>query len=194
MCKEPGSRATISHVSPTSTGGAGTQDQQFEEAVAEFGPALARLACAYEADFHRRQDLLQEIHLALWRSFATFDGRCSLRTWVYRVAHNIATAQVFRRRGRNPAAFLTLEDVETRAAAANIEETTDRERALERLLALVHQLAPIDRQIMTAYLEDLKADEIAEITGLSVSNVWTRIHRIKNLLKQQFNRGASHVR
>ena len=135
-CKEPGSRATISHVSPTSTRRAGTQDQQFEQAVAEFGPALARLACAYEADFHRRQDLLQEIHIALWRSFATFDGRCSLRTWVYRVAHNIATAQVFRRRGRNPTAFLTLEDVETRAAAANIEETTDRERALERLLAL----------------------------------------------------------
>jgi DNA-directed RNA polymerase specialized sigma24 family protein len=47
---------------------------------------------------------------------------------------------------------------------------------------------------MSAYLEDLKADEIADITGLSVSNVWTRIHRIKNLLKRQFNRGTSHVR
>jgi RNA polymerase sigma-70 factor (ECF subfamily) len=39
-----------------------------------------------------RRDLLQEIHLALWRSFATFDDRCSLRTWVYRVAHNVATS------------------------------------------------------------------------------------------------------
>lgn len=179
---------------PTSIQGAETQDQLFERAVAEFGPAIARLACAYEADFHRRQDLLQEIHIGLWRSCATFDGRCSLRTWVYRVAHNIATAQVFRRRGRNPTAFLTLEDVETSAAAVNMEETADRDRALERLLALVHQLAPLDRQIMSAYLEDLKADEIAEITGLSVSNVWTRIHRIKNLLKQRFTRGASHVR
>jgi len=171
-----------------------TQNQLFERVAAEFGPAMARLACAYEPDVDRRQDLLQEIHLALWRSLAIFDGRCSLRTWVYRVAHNTATAQVFRRRGRNPSAFLTLEDVEARTVTLNVEETVDRERALERLLALVYQLAPLDRQVMAAYLEDLKADEIAEITGLSVSNVWTRVHRIKNLLKQQFNQGASHVR
>ena len=181
-------------MTPTSVEGADAQNQLFERAAAEFGPAMARLACAYEPDVDRRQDLLQEIHLALWRSFAIFDGRCSLRTWVYRVAHNTATAQVFRRRGKNPSAFLTLEDVETRAAAFDIEETADRERALERLLALVHQLAPLDRQVMSAYLEELKADEIAEITGLSVSNVWTRIHRLKHLLKQQFNHGAAHVR
>ena len=182
------------HVTQTFTEEVQTQDQLFERASAEFGPAMARLACAYEPDFDRRQDLLQEIHLALWRSFAVFDGRCSLRTWVYRVAHNTATAQVFRRRGKNPSAFLTLEDAENLAAAVDIEETANRERALDRLLALVHQLAPLDRQVMSAYLENLKADEIAEITGLSVSNVWTRIHRIKNLLKQQFNRGAAHVR
>lgn len=169
------------------------QNQLFERTVAEFGPAIGRLACAYEPDADRRRDLLQEIHLALWRSFATFDGRCSLRTWMYRVAHNTATAQVFRRRGKNPSAFLTLEDVESMAAVVNIEERADRERALERLLALVHQLAPLDRQVMSSYLEELRAEEIAEITGLSVANVWTRIHRIKNLLKQQFSRGASHV-
>lgn len=181
-------------MTPPSTEEIETQNQLFERASAEFGPAMARLACAYEPDVDRRQDLLQEIHLALWRSFAIFDGRCSLRTWVYRVAHNTATAQVFRRRGKNPSAFLTLEDVETRAVALNIEETADRERALERLLVLVHQLGPLDRQVMSSYLEDLKADEIAEITGLSVSSVWTRIHRIKNLLKQQFNQGTSHAR
>jgi RNA polymerase sigma-70 factor (ECF subfamily) len=181
-------------VTPTSIEGVETQNELFERAAAEFSAAIARLACAYEPDLDRRQDLLQEIHLALWRSFAIFDGRCSLRTWVYRVAHNTATAQVFRRRGKNPSAFITLEDAEIRTVALNPEESTDRERALERVLALVHQLAPLDRQVMSAYLEDLKADEIADITGLSVSNVWTRIHRIKNLLKRQFNRGTSHVR
>lgn len=170
----------------TSTEGVEAQHRLFEQASAEFGPAMARLACAYEPDFHRRQDLLQEIHLALWRSFATFDGRCSLRTWVYRVAHNTATAQVFRRRGRNPAAFLTLEDAESQADASDVEASADRGRALERLLALVQQLAPLDRQVMSAYLEGLTADEIVEITGLSVANVWTKIHRLKNLLKRRF--------
>ena len=58
------------------------------DAIAEFGSSLARLAAAYELDRAQQQDLLQEIHLAWWRSFATFRNRCSLRTWVHRVAHN----------------------------------------------------------------------------------------------------------
>src|SRR5262245_30630873 len=56
----------------------------YEQAAATYGAALERLARAYEPDADRRRDL-QELHLALWRSFAGFDGRCSLRTWVYRI-------------------------------------------------------------------------------------------------------------
>ncbi len=62
------------------------QDVLYEEAEATYGPALERLARAYEADADLRLDLLQEIHVALWRSFHGFDGRCSLRTWPYQVA------------------------------------------------------------------------------------------------------------
>src|SRR6476660_1579879 len=78
------------------------QDGLYAEAAAMFGPALERLARAYEPDADRRLDLLQEIHVSLWRSFASFDGRCSLRTWVYRVSHNVATSQVIRRRNKGP--------------------------------------------------------------------------------------------
>ena len=78
------------------------QDGLYAEAAATYGAALQRLARAYERDADRRLDLLQEIHIALWRSFASFDGRCSLRTWVYRVAHNVAASQVSRRRSRAP--------------------------------------------------------------------------------------------
>jgi RNA polymerase sigma-70 factor (ECF subfamily) len=170
------------------------RDRQFDQAIAEFGPALARLAFAYEPDADRRSDLVQEIHFALWRSLATFDGRCSLRTWIYRVGHNTATEHVFRRRGRNPATFESLEEIEARPSVVDVEAATDRDRSLERLLGLIQRLAPLDRQLMTAYLEDLSAEEIADITGLSVSNVWTRIHRIKSLLKRQFHEGVSHGR
>ena len=65
---------------------ASKQDGLYEQASAEHSPAIARLARAYEADADKRAELRQEIHIALWRSFAGFDGRCSLRTWVYRVA------------------------------------------------------------------------------------------------------------
>jgi hypothetical protein len=66
--------------------------------VDTFGVPLVRLARAYEGDADARRDLLQEIHLHLWRSFAQYDQRCSLRTWVYRVAHNVATSHVIRQR------------------------------------------------------------------------------------------------
>jgi RNA polymerase sigma-70 factor (ECF subfamily) len=68
------------------------QDDLYERVMTAYEAALGRLAWAYEADPEKRRDLLQEIHLALWRSFASFGGRCSLRTWIYRVAHNSATS------------------------------------------------------------------------------------------------------
>jgi len=65
------------------------------------GAALSRLARAYEAEPEKRADLLQEIHVALWRSLGGFNGSCSLRTWVFRIAHNVAASHVLRERRRN---------------------------------------------------------------------------------------------
>ena len=64
--------------------GAGGLEALYEQVSAEFSAPLARLARAHEADASLQQDLLQEIHIALWRSLPAFGGRCSLRTWVYR--------------------------------------------------------------------------------------------------------------
>jgi RNA polymerase sigma-70 factor (ECF subfamily) len=81
--------------------GANEQDERYREAATAYGAALDRLTRAYEAGQEKRRDLLQEVHLALWRSFQGFDNRGSLRTWVYRVAHNAAATYVLRqRRGR----------------------------------------------------------------------------------------------
>src|SRR5262245_46312421 len=79
-----------------------SQERLYAEVVADFGGALERLARAYERSADKRRDLLQEIHVGLWRSLARFDGRCSLRTWVYRVAHNIATSHVIRPKEHAP--------------------------------------------------------------------------------------------
>ena len=115
------------------------QDQLYEEAAATYGAALERLARAYESDADRRLDLLQEIHVALWRSFAAFDGRCSLRTWVYRVAHNVATSQVIRRRGRTPT-LVGLDELESMPDSVDPEQTLDDQRALDRMMTLIHAL------------------------------------------------------
>ena len=102
-----------------------TPDELYEEATASYGTALDRLARAYEADPDKRRDLLQEMHLALWQSFEHFEGRCSLRTWVYRVAHNTATSVVIRRKTRAPT-FVGLDEVDT-----SLQE--DGQQSLKRL-------------------------------------------------------------
>src|SRR5580765_4654251 len=165
------------------------QDGLYAEAAAMFGPALERLARAYEPDADRRLDLLQEIHVSLWRSFASFDGRCSLRTWVYRVAHNVAVSQVIRRRGKAHT-LVGLDELEAMPAAVDHEQALDDRRALDRMMAFVHQLEPLDRQVMLMYLEGLDAGSIGEIAGISAGNVATKVHRIKKVLAQRFQRGT----
>jgi RNA polymerase sigma-70 factor (ECF subfamily) len=171
-----------------------SQDELYQKVAQQYGGALARMAYAYEADPDLRRDLSQEIHLALWRSFATFNGRCSLRTWIYRVAHNVATSHVVRQtKGKSARTFLTLEEAENQAGAEDTEVSADRVHALNRLFALIQQLDPLDRQVIMAYLEDLDAESIAEITGLSAANVWSKIHRIKSALVRRYQRGGRNA-
>ena len=170
-----------------------SQDERYLEAAAEYGAALHRLASGYEADPDKRRDLLQELHLALWRSLASFDGRCSLRTWVYRVAHNAATSYVIGQRRSRTSAWLSLEEVAAGADPYEGERAADRRHSVDRLLALIQQLKPLDRQVILSYLEGLDAAATAEITGISPGNVATKVHRIKILLAQQFQEGVRNA-
>jgi RNA polymerase sigma-70 factor (ECF subfamily) len=163
----------------------------YEEAAAAFGAAIERLARAYEADPDRRRDLLQDIHIALWRSFATFDGGCSLRTWIYRVAHNTAISQITRRRAATPT-LVGLDELESKPSEGNSETLADRSQAMERIVALIRTLAPLDRQVILLYLEGEDAATIGDVTGLSASNIFTKIHRIKKILSRRFHEGGRH--
>jgi RNA polymerase sigma-70 factor (ECF subfamily) len=166
------------------------QDELYREAAASYDGALDRLVRAYEFDTDRRRDLLQEIHLALWRSFEKFEGRCSLRTWVYRVAHNIAIAHSIRKRGTQQPVLVSLEDMDRLPHSNYNEQRADQRMALDRLLDLVHRLKAPDRQLMLLYLEDLEAAAIGEIMGLSAGNVRVQIHRIKAILARRFHAGG----
>jgi RNA polymerase sigma-70 factor (ECF subfamily) len=164
----------------------------YRTAIDEFGRALDRLAFGYEADPDKRHDLRQEIHLQLWKSFEVFDGRCSLKTWTFRVAHNTAVSYVNRERNRN-ARFVSLEEIERAASSGPAEPDIDRRRGLEQLSRLILQLKPLDRQIMISYLEEMDIASIADITGLSRANVGMKIHRIKNVLSRRFLEEQRHA-
>lgn len=161
------------------------QDERYREAAESFGPALQRLARASEADPDRRRDLLQDMHVALWQSMAGFDGRCSLSTWVWRVAHNTAASHVDRERRRNTGK-MALDDIAHLPDGRSVAAALEQSDAVDRLNAWIRRLKLPDRQVMTLYLESLPAAEIAEITGLSPGAVATRISRLKTQLAKDF--------
>lgn len=163
---------------------------RYRAAVDHLGGAIARLAAGYEADPAEREDLVQEIHLQLWRSLRLFDGRCSLRTWVLRVAHNVAADHVARARRRPGLVDLDrLDDDSLDVGGATPEQEAGARQALGRLLDLVHRLKPIDRQLMLLHLEGEDAAGIAAVTGLSTGAVATRLHRVRALLARRLNDG-----
>jgi RNA polymerase sigma-70 factor (ECF subfamily) len=173
------------------TGSTGQQSDRretlYRQAAEAHGGMIARLAAGYEGDPALREDLEQEIHLQLWRSFDLFAGQCSLATWTHRVAHNVSAQHVDRAvRGKRIAALADLGDLEVADKRAGPEEHTDTALTLERLYRLIRRLRPLDRQVVLLYLEDVDAAGIAEITGLTAGAVATRIHRIKALLAQAF--------
>ena len=168
-----------------------SQDDLYRQAAADHGDALDRLVRAYELDSDKRRDLLQEIHLALWRSFEKFEARCSVRTWVYRIAHNIAASHVMRQR-RKSARLLSLEDLDSEPDSNEGHRDSHDRLDLERLLRLIHQLSPPDRELMLLYLEGLEAPAIGEIMELSAVNVRSKIHRIKAILARRFLAGGKH--
>jgi RNA polymerase sigma-70 factor, ECF subfamily len=166
-----------------------TQDELYEEAAAEFGSAFERLARSYEFDPDKQRDLLQDIHFAVWRSLAAFAGACSLRTWVYRVAHNVGASHIVSQRRYRTHTLVGLDEIEATMVDASAKTRIDRQEALGRLYELVHRLRPADRQIVLLYLDGADAAMIAEIMGISAGNAATRIHRIKRILATQYQTG-----
>lgn len=156
----------------------------FGEIVEQHGEALSRLCGGYEREPAKREELMQEILLALWRSLERFRGDASLRTWTYRVAHNVATRHVHRavRQPRTSAV-----SAETEAGARCVERDVEDAERLERLRTAIRELAPLDRQIVLLYLEEIPQADIADITGITTTNVATRIGRIKERLAKRMS-------
>jgi RNA polymerase sigma-70 factor (ECF subfamily) len=192
----PSRPAKVGSPSPdvSDPGRPGDREELYREVVARFGAALERVAVAFERHTERRRDLLQEIHVAIWRSLGGFDGRCSLRTWSYRVAHNVAASHVLRdRRDRLKQSAGVVELESLPADGPSPEGAMSERQALGRIEELIRRLAPLDRQVIVLYLEGMQAAEIAEVTGLSAGNIATKVHRIKRVLARGIAQGDDHA-
>ena len=167
------------------------RDDVYEEVFNTFGGAIDRLARSYEADAEKRRDLVQDIHLAIWRSLDRFERQCSLRTWIYRVAHNVAASHVLKHRRANQRPLLSLDEITEVPCPDDPAASNDRQITLSRLYSLIQHLQAFDREIILLYLEGLDAVSIADIVGITPVNTATKIHRIKKILSRRFAKGGT---
>jgi RNA polymerase sigma-70 factor (ECF subfamily) len=150
-----------------------------------FGPSLRRLAYAYESRPDWREDLLQEIRLAIWTALPQFRGESSLRTFVFRIAHNRALTHIWQRRKTRRA-----EDPEDLLdIRANPEKSAIDSANESRLLEAISELPIPLRQVITLALEELPYAEIAAVLGISENNVAVRVNRGRKLLKEKLGGG-----
>lgn len=172
-------------------GAAGSPEQRFGALVAEYAPSLQRLARGYEADQGRQQELVQEILVAVWRALPAFEARASMRTWLFRIAHNVAVSHLVKRGRDRLAGSVPIDDEAHRALAGNAVREAEGRDSMQRLAAQIRALRPADAQLIVLYLEGLQHAEIAEVTGLSRENVAVRVHRIKAALLRAHEDGEA---
>lgn len=173
--------------------GTETREARFDRLFREHGAGFARLASAYERDPHQREDLLQEIALAVWRALPAHRGECTERTFVYRIAHNRAITHGQRaRRRRERIDFDTEPDDVPDPAADPAALTLAVERHAD-LLEAVRRLRPALRQAVTLTLEGLGNAEVADVLGITVNAVAIRLTRARAELAAILT-GADHDR
>ncbi|GET33629.1 DNA-directed RNA polymerase sigma-70 factor [Prolixibacter bellariivorans] len=144
---------------------------------------IYKVVNSYCSDVHEQEDLIQEIIFQIIKGYEKFDHRVKVTTWMYKVAFNVSISHYRKLKSRQkyvvpmPDKLISVEEDE----APEIDEN------LKRLRELIDELDPLNKAILIMYLDDNSHSEISEAMGISVSNVGTKINRIKKQLKKKFN-------
>jgi RNA polymerase sigma-70 factor (ECF subfamily) len=157
-----------------------SETAQFTQLIKDNEGILFKVTSVYTDDYETKQDLYQEIVLQLWKSFDAFNGESKWSTWMYRIALN--TAITYMRKAKKKKVFVPLDQT-----VLNYSESTDHEfeERLKTLYAHIKMLNTLEKGIILLFLEDKNYEEISSITGLTVTNVASRLSRIKMKLKEQ---------
>jgi RNA polymerase sigma factor (sigma-70 family) len=144
---------------------------------------LYKISASYCRNVSDREDLVQEMIYQLWRSGHRFDDNQKFTTWMYRIALNVAIS-FYRKTTRSGVKIdlgVDLQELEDRSPAG--EALDERIELLQRFIS---ELGELDKALMILYLEEKSYREIADILGITETNVATKLSRIKGRLKQQF--------
>jgi len=146
---------------------------------------IYKVANAYCKDEENKKDLIQEIIIQLWLSFEKFDPSYKLSTWMYRIALNVSIS-FYRKENRRNEINNPLSDHILYLHEENSPSVFNTE--VDQLHRFIKALREMDRAVIILYLEGNSQREIAEILGLTTSNISTKILRIKQRLKQNFSK------
>lgn len=154
----------------------------FESWLIEHKGVVLKVARAYTLTTEDCHDLAQEILLQVWRSLPQFQGRASTSTWFYRVALNTALDwhRKEHRRQERQQPILAIEDLSV-AGLDSSQQLVQRE-VVERLYAAIRQLPKTDAALILLYLDDRSYRQMAEVLGISQSNVGVKLNRAKKAL------------
>ncbi|MFT3826647.1 MAG: RNA polymerase sigma factor [Chitinophagaceae bacterium] len=155
----------------------------FLQLIQENKAILFKISNSYCHNEQDREDLVQEIIFQLWKSGHSFQSERRFTTWMYRVALNVAISFYRKKSRTTPTLSLTEHVMEIEDHANGNDSIEENLRLLQQF---IHELPELDRALMLLYLEEKSYSEIAEILGISETNVATKISRIKGRLKQRF--------
>jgi len=155
------------------------QEEQFLDILEKNIGIIIKIARAYSKTVHDKEDLINDITLELWKSFGRFKGDSKISTWIYRVALN--TSMNSRRKKEKDKLFF-LDDLKQVESQSWIIEQPDSSHS-EILYQCIDELNQLNKAIILLYLDGNSYDEISDITGVSKTNVGTRINRIKEQIR-----------
>lgn len=163
----------------------------FERILKDFEMPLRRLTVSYAFEQADRDDLYQEIAAAIWTALPRFRGDSSERTWVYRIAHNIAISASMRNRRRTERETFLQQDAISRSLDPEAQSLESEQRRL--LIEAIRSIRGLDKQIIVLYLEGLTNGELAEVVGLTEGAIATRLSRVRTQLAEFVNTRAGQV-
>ncbi len=157
-------------------------ESDFQKIISENKGIIYKVSNAYCIIEAERQDLIQEIIIQIWKSFPNYNSKYKISTWIYRIALNVAISLYRKQNSQKKLTTVSIDDYQLSDESANVE----KELQIKQLYKFIHELKELDRALILLYLEEKNYKEIAEILGISHTNVATKISRIKILLKQKF--------
>ncbi|HPI86356.1 MAG: RNA polymerase sigma factor [Bacteroidales bacterium] len=156
----------------------------FRQIADENKGRIFRICRYFFQDREDCNDACQEALIRIWQNLSTFRNQSQLSTWIYRVTVN--TCLTFIRKDKSRKTLFELSGIrsaENRPDEPIIEENPQEEYKLHFFRRFMEELSPVDRTAVSLYLEELSTREIADVTGLSESNVRVKIHRLKEKIK-----------